>query len=221
MTRRRTGEPATDQIGLFGDDSVPLHFVPEALPDSRKAAAYTLFFGIFVPGDRSGDIARRAEQLRLQHGLRGPCHEPERLHVTLSTVLKNVAWVESALVDACLAAGDSVDWQDLQLRFHGAGGFTNSANPGNSAYVLRCDEPSRRRLLDFYATLSAALRRHAVRHDSLQTPHMTMLYDQPIAEHAIAPIDWTASGFALVLSHVGRHHHQFLRRWPVTAESGG
>lgn len=46
---------------------------------------------------------------------------------------------------------------------------------------------------------------------------MTMLYDnRVIEEHALEPIRWTATEFVLVLSHLGKTHHQWLARWPLT-----
>jgi 2'-5' RNA ligase len=41
-----------------------------------------------------------------------------------------------------------------------------------------------------------------------------MLYDRKlVAEHPIQPIRWTATRFALILSHAGLGHHQWIKEW--------
>jgi 2'-5' RNA ligase len=46
---------------------------------------------------------------------------------------------------------------------------------------------------------------------------MTMMYGvrRAVPEQTIEPIAWTADRFALVLSHVGATHHQWIRQWPL------
>jgi 2'-5' RNA ligase len=48
------------------------------------------------------------------------------------------------------------------------------------------------------------------------TPHMTVLYGQSGAVIApIAPVTWTVSTFALVVSHQGQGRHEVLARYPL------
>ncbi len=45
---------------------------------------------------------------------------------------------------------------------------------------------------------------------------MTMLYDPlVILEHSVEPIGWTATRFALILSHHGLGHHEWLGQWQL------
>ncbi|MDP3820179.1 MAG: hypothetical protein Q8R33_01775 [Burkholderiales bacterium] len=45
---------------------------------------------------------------------------------------------------------------------------------------------------------------------------MTMLYDRHhITQHVTEPICWTATRFALILSHVGIGHHQRIAQWAL------
>ena len=50
---------------------------------------------------------------------------------------------------------------------------------------------------------------------------MTLMYDDKhhSAEHPIEPIHWTATHFALILSHVGLGHHQRIAEWALTDRS--
>jgi hypothetical protein len=42
---------------------------------------------------------------------------------------------------------------------------------------------------------------------------MTLLYDKHhVVVHPIEPVCWTATEIALILSHLGKHHYQWLGR---------
>ena len=69
-------------------------------------------------------------------------------------------------------------------------------------------------------SLAVALRNAGLQSEPSRTPHMTMLYDRRhIAEHAIEPIPWTATRFALIVSHVGLAHHQLIDQWVLAGRT--
>lgn len=65
--------------------------------------------------------------------------------------------------------------------------------------------------------LSLALRRAGLlQANPTNTPNMTMLYDQRVVPaHAIQPLRWKATRFALILSHQGRTHHEWIAQWQL------
>ncbi len=115
------------------------------------------------------------------------------------------------------AAADGIACPPLPIVFDRACSFRNLADPDNNAFVLRCDARSDATVARLRQTLALALRRSGLHPKPSSTPHMTMLYDQQvIPEHPIEPICWTATRFALILSHRGLRHHEWLGHWQLT-----
>jgi 2'-5' RNA ligase len=86
---------------------------------------------------------------------------------------------------------------------------------------LRCNPDGDAAIARLRQSLAVALRRTGLHPDASRTPHMTMLYDpRHVAQHAIEPICWTATRFALILSHVGLGHHQWVAEWPLDTRPG-
>ena len=199
--------------------SLPGFGVPEglfALDDVEHARgrgwAYQLFFAVFPEPADAQRLARLVSTLRARHGLRGQPLRTERLHVTLHTVAGyRTPEVPQAVVDAACAAAGGVSGAAMPVVFDRALSF-----PSSQAYVLRSDAASARGIARLRQELGQALRRAGLRPRPSDTPHMTMLYDPGlVSEHAIEPVHWTATRYALVLSHVGATHHQWIAQWPL------
>ena len=136
---------------------------------------------------------------------------PARLHVTLHAVASFSALVPQVVIDAARAAARGVACAPLPVTFDRAMSFA-----GSKAFVLLGDAASGRGVAFLRQSLAAALRRVGLRPQASRVPHMTMLYDtRLVPEHDIEPLRWTATRYALVLSHVGATHHQWVDQWPL------
>ncbi|WIT13970.1 2'-5' RNA ligase family protein [Paucibacter sediminis] len=191
-------------------------FRPEVINSWRgEPEGYTLFLALFPQPEDAQQIARAAAALRGRHGLTSACLPAERLHITLHAVARFRELIPQAPIDAARAAAARVSCTSLPIVFDHAMSF-----PPSKAFVLRCDASSAAGIARLRQLLALELRRFGLRPDASSTPHMTMLY-QPgfVAEHSIAPIDWIATRYALILSHKGITHHQWLGEWamPPTA----
>lgn len=172
---------------------------------------YKLFLALFPEPDVAQQLGGRASELRLLHGLRSACLAPSRLHITLHTLGDFRTEVPQEIVDAALAAAATVDWPPVPITFDQVMSFMP-----NQGFVLRCDVHSSTAVLRLRQVLALALRHVGLRGARSDTPHMTLLYDpRLVARQPIAPLRWTATRFALVLSHIGLSHHQWLAQWPL------
>ncbi|MCM5678220.1 hypothetical protein M8A51_01600 [Schlegelella sp. S2-27] len=190
----------SDLFDLDGADEVRGH---------RKG--YLLFFAIFPDAADAHRIAAAASDMRIGHGLNGSLLLPERLHLTLHAVASFSTLVPRFIVDAACAAARSVACAPLSVTFDRAMSFA-----GSKAFVLRSDAASDQGIAYLRHSLTVALRRAGLRPRASHTPHMTLLYDtRRIPEHGIEPMRWTATRYALILSHVGATHHQWVDQWPL------
>ena len=218
MFRAEQDDPV-DQLNLLELDSQQpcAVFYPEVVSEpSGTLMGYNLFLAIFPQPELASRVAQRADDLRRQHGLRGHCLKDAHLHMTLHAV----AWFDQQIslqaIEAAKAAATGVRCPPLPIVFDRAGSFRNRVNPHKNAFVLRCDPRSEATVARLRQQLAVALRRSGLRPKPTATPHMTLLYDQAvIAETSIEPIQWTATHFALILSHVGLGHHQWLGEWAL------
>lgn len=203
------------QLSLPGLDSTAQQFMPDAVSSpGGKLLGYNLFLAIFPRPEEADCLAQLAADLRSQHGLRGTPRSPGRLHITLDVVAGFVDTIPQAVVDAAVAASASVVCPPLPIVFDHAMSFTDS-----KAFVLRCNPTSDAAVARLRQSLTQALRRAGLRPEPSSTPHMTMLYDpHHIAQHTIKPVCWTATRFALILSHVGIGHHQWVAQWTLAGQ---
>lgn len=201
-----------EQLGLPGLGAESPMFRPELLRDPGvKLRGYMLFLAIFPVISDGQLIAGDAARLRDRHGLLGEPLAPKRLHVTLHTLIHFRRTLAQSVIDAAKAAAAGVTCPPLHLVFDRALTF-----PANDAFVLRCDSTSDEAVARLRSPLTLALRRVGLRPEPSCRPHMTTLYDsRHVAEYSIDPICWTATRFALIVSHVGLHHHQWLGQWSV------
>ena len=206
-----------DQMSLPGLDTAPTLFQPEVLHGNPgKLLGYKLFLAIFPQPADAQRFSLVEATLRRQHGLTGPCLRIERLHMTLHEVADYAHDVPQQDIDAAKAAAASVVCPPLPIVFDSANSFINHGKPDNNAFVLRCDARSDAAVAKLRLALGSALRRSGLHPKPTGTPHMTMLYDlRLVPAHPIRPLGWTAIRFALILSHQGLTHHEWIDEWQL------
>ncbi len=200
------------QMSLPGLDATAPLFRPDVVPDpGGKLRGYVMFLAIFPEPEDAHHLARMAADLRSVHALAGTPLSPSRLHISLHAIAGFVDTIPQDVVDAVRAASAGVACPSLRIVFDRVLSFTDS-----NAFVLRCTPDSDAAVAQLRQSLAVALRLAGLRPEPSRTPHMTMLYDsRHIPEQAIEPLCWTATRFALVLSHVGIGHHQWIAEWPL------
>lgn len=206
-----------NQLDLHGsgDGASPELFQPEQIPHGNgELFGYNLFLAIVPDEADSQRIGLAGADLRTQDGLRGRHLQDRHLLMTLHAVAGYRRDIPLQDIEAAKAAAASVRCARFNIRFDRVGSFSNRGNPQNNAFVLRCDTSSETSIGLLRQQLAVALRRSGLRPKPTATPHMPLLYDRKVApEHAIEPIQMTATRFALILSHVGLGHHQWLGEW--------
>lgn len=199
----------------FGQDR-PLLFMPSAPTDGagrRRGSllGYGLWMALFPGPEDTRRIANAGAALRAQHGLDEALLPPDRLHVTLLALAGGINPPPQVVVDATVAAAALVACAPLTVDFDRALTFAPS-----NAFVLRCTAHSDEAIARLRNMLAWTLRRRHLRPTLSATPHMTLLYgSRHVDETPIAPICWTATRFALILSHVGTGHHEWIGQWDL------
>lgn len=201
------------QMSLLDSDGPAPQFYPDTLGSGAgPLRGYGLFFAIAAEPKSFEDPAR---QLLRDHGLDrdGMAISADRWHISLHEIAEFPDTIAQAVVDAAIAAASRVSCPPLRLTFDHALSFQH-----NHAFVLRCDPASDAAIARLRKLLKAELVRHGIRPKSSDTPHITLAYDHDrlIPRHPVPPIHWTATHFALILSHVGRTHHQRIAQWALT-----
>jgi 2'-5' RNA ligase len=215
-------------MNLFGLDPPEALFHPETIDDpSGRLRGYTLFYAIVPEGEDALRIVQATENLRSVHGLHGKCLDADRMHITLVAVTHFLHTLRQATVDAAMAAGARVSCPPLPIILDRALSFgSDGASRKKRPFVLRCDARGDQAVAKLRKTLETACKRSGLDPHASATPHMTTLYDsRVIPEQPIEPLRWTASRFALIVSHVGLGHLaccRFRRHLvKVQCETGG
>lgn len=179
-----------------------------------RPLGYGLWLAIFPPPAVAQRIARRAAGLCREHGFSGSVQPAARLHITLLAITGGPEAPPQRVVDAVNDAAALIPCGPVRIVFDRVLTFATSR-----VFVLRCTADSDAGIGRLRQMLATTLRRRALRPSPRPsaTPHMTMMYGtrRTLPEQAIEPIAWTADRFALVLSHVGATHHQWIRQWPL------
>lgn len=192
-----------DTADLFGEAEAP------------KALTDRLFFGLFPDAATAARIAALGEDLRHKHGLKSHVHSVSRLHVTLFH-LGDFPGLPMNLVRSSMAAAEAVKAAPFEVTFDHATSF--SGRPKNRPFILKGSEEGLADLQTYRAALGVSLARAGVKTAGAFTPHVTLLYDDPIIEpDPIAPISWTVRELVLIRSHMGKSIHEPLGRWPLEA----
>lgn len=186
---------------LFGEAEAP------------KALTDRLFFGLFPDGDTAARIAALGEDLRRKHRMKSRVHAVDRLHVTLFH-LGDFPGLPKDLARKATAAAEAMTAAPFEVTFDHATSF--SGRPGNRPFILKGSDDGLAELQAYRTALALALAGQGVKTTGAFTPHVTLLYDDPmIAPDPIAPISWTVRELVLVRSLLGQGVHEHIGRWPL------
>lgn len=198
------------QLEFPGFDRSAEVFVPDTIEvDTRRLRDYLLYLAIFPRPEEAERLGAAAIDICRQLA---PEEEPTpagKLHLTLRVLGRYEAIIPQIDIDRAVAAAASVACPELPIVFDRVGSLQRSGK----ALVWHCDEATR----TGFARLEGALMARLGRRPSNQEPHMTLLYQpgQTFAQQAIDPLRWTATRFALILSHRGLGHHQWIGEWAL------
>lgn len=185
-------------------------------PELAARPTDRLFFAVYPDAQAADEIARLAQMLRAEQGLRGAPLKPERLHLTLHYLGDHVGMPHDVVAAASSAAA-SIAASAFEITLDHVASF--SRRPYNRPCVLRGEEGVES-LVAFQQVLGAALTRFGLGRlvDKRFTPHATLLYDDRLVPlQPVDPISWTVREFVLVDSHLGQSKHVPLARWPLSA----
>lgn len=193
---------------LFGDSPAP---APVPTRRSGPPSRHTRFFALRPAPADATRLDEAARVLRDAHGIAGSAVTGDRLHVTLESI--GFADDDAALVAACRAA-DALRHAPVDVHFDTALSFRGDTLP----FVLQggAGTDGVRRLR---TALGIAMAGHGFRPSPKYEPHLTIGYDRQrlVPRTPIDPIGFRATEFVLIESHVGRSHHEVLRRWTLMA----
>lgn len=196
----------SEQLLLPGIDPPPPPLRrPRAKAQRKERPSHSLFFAIFPGAEDAASIAAQGAHLHDLHALKETPIKPHRLHVTLH----HLGGCETRKVQAALEAAATVAPPSFNVVFDRVMTYANS-----KAFVL-CGEEGVLALADFRQRLGEALADAGFKPERDFTPHMTLAYTRrKIGKHAVEPVRWAASSFALIDSHTGEGVHEVLGHWP-------
>ncbi len=199
--------PISQQLG-FAD------LGPEPVATDR------LFFAVFPDASAGARIARLAQGLLDEHGLKGRPLATERFHVTLHHI-GDYAGLPQGVVDMALAAAAIVDTRPFEVAFDRTGTFVGRMR--NLPVVLR-GTGGVTALTELQRALGTAMMKTGLGRsvNRQYTPHVTLLYDdRSIEEQVVDTISWPVHEFVLVHSLLGKTRHVPLGRFtlPSAVES--
>lgn len=203
-------------MSLTGMDVPQALFHPEAIADpAGRLRGYTMFYAIVPDAGDAQRLALVAAGRRSVLGLHGKCLPADKLHITLGDLGAFSQTLPQTQVDAAMAVAAQVHCPPLPIVFDRALSFGNLQAPRPAApFVLRGDAGSDQAVARLRKMLEAPCKRAGLKVRASTQPHMTMLYDtRVVAEQPIELVQWTATRFALIVSHVGLGHHQRLGQW--------
>lgn len=181
---------------------------------------HRLFFAIFLDAHAAAAAVETAQQLRIQHRLKGRVQPKERLHVTLHWLRDHESLAPELVHAAKNAGARAADGAaPFEVVFDRAESLGEASSPGKRPVVLSGTAGlsalrAFQRLLGG-AMSDAGIGRYA---RSAFKPHMTLLRDEVfVAAHPVRPVRWTVRELVLVDSWQGLGRYEVLARWPVTS----
>ncbi|MFZ4289405.1 2'-5' RNA ligase family protein [Variovorax sp. HJSM1_2] len=210
---------SADQFSLPGmDEDQPNCPLDHVTTTRGSANGYSLFFAIFPEQQDTSQLVAAAAKLQSQHGLKGRLQAAERLHISLYSVASFENELPQRVVDAAIRAAESVACSCIPIVWNRAAHY-----PHGDGFMLLADEATQQAVAYLQKALGLALQRTNVKGArSTGHAHMTLLYDSgavPLESPLVAPITWTATRFALVISHKGLSHYQWIGEWPLQSAS--
>ncbi len=181
--------------------------------EASKTPTDRLFLGLFPDAATAATIAGLGEDLKRRHGLKKPVHAPDRLHITLFHI-GDFAGLPLDLVRRTVAAAEAMKAAPFEVTFDHATSF--SGRPGNRPFILKGSDEALSDLQTYRTGLGLALAGEGVKTTGPFTPHVTLLYDDPmIAPDPIPPVSWMVRELVLIRSHMGKSIHEPLGRWAL------
>jgi len=184
--------------------------------DEGLESGCTYFFALMPEGRALQQIGeQRANAVHAVQAARPSPVEDHRLHLTICTP-KTLKRLRAPFEESLKRAGDDVVASAFGLRFDGFDTFTGGFD--QSCLVLRSDAMTSERVQTLKNAIGEALFRHGFGWDkSSLSPHVTLYYANEVAppEGLGEPIDWDVNEFVLIRSHVGKHRHDVIGRWPL------
>lgn len=174
-----------------------------------------LFFALFPDDAARAAIARLADEVGRQHGLRGAALKRERFHITLHH-LGDYAGLPAAVVEGAQRAAAHVVATPFDVVFDRVKSFAGRAQKKPCVLVGAQGDTKLQRLRRQLGEclIEAGLGKHVTREF---TPHVTLRYERILVpEQPVAPIAWTVREFALVHSLLGRTEHRIVQRWTLS-----
>ena len=181
--------------------------------DTAQPPTDRVFFAIFPDADAAARIARLAQHLRGEHGLKGKPLAPERLHVTLHH-LGDYVGLPRGVVAAAREAAAAVVRPPFDVTFDRVVSFGGSRNRP----LVLCGGDGLAALTAFQQALGTAMAKAGLGRwaEPHFKPHVTLLYDNGgVAEQAVETIGWSVRQFVLVHSLLGQTRHVPLAHWPL------
>jgi 2'-5' RNA ligase len=174
------------------------------------------FFALMPKGCTQQQIGERRESATraLRVGRSTPVDD-HRLHLSLCTP-KTLKRLRAPFEESLLRAGAEVKAPAFGLRLDGFDTFNGGF--GQPCLVLRSDATSSVHVQALKDGLGKALFNHGFGWDGgTLAPHVTLLYADDIASPGdpVEAVEWHVDEFVLVRSHVGKHQHDIIGRWPL------
>lgn len=141
-----------------------------------------------------------------------------RLHVSLLMIDREfegpLPRVKVALVERVLA---DVEWPRTELHFDQVATLPGPRSRQPLVLLSTRPQPSLSHLFEKLVTVLADAG-VAQRGEYTFLPHMTLLYDERVVEaRPLEPLQWTATRFDLIHSHIGLSRYDHLASWPLPA----
>ncbi len=201
-----------EQISFPGSDSSPRPVRPVDPTDK-------LFFAVMPEASAAVRIRQLAQDLRLQHALRGLALPAGQLHISL-VGLGNHVGLPLNLSEATEAVSQLAQ-NAFKVQFNNVLSFRyKSRISGGYPFVL-CGDEGVIGLETLHQGLMDALSHTRFRGmRGSFTPHVTLLYDyRQVSAHTVDPIEWRVHEFVLLRRHINQHRpYSVLGRWPLLSK---
>ena len=198
-----------EQMSFLGSD-----FLPK--PSAHIDPTDTLFFAVMPEASAAVRIRQLAQDLRLQHALRGLPLPAGQLHISLFGLGSHVGLPLDLPV--ATEAASQLAQNAFKVQFNNVLSFRyKSRISGGYPFVL-CGDEGVIGLETLHQGLIDALSHTKFRGvRGSFNPHVTLLYDdRQVPAHTVEPIEWDVHEFVLLRRHINQHRpYSVLGRWPL------
>jgi 2'-5' RNA ligase len=188
----------------------------ETMP--RPSIINSLFLALFPDGGIAQHMVGLGAGFKKKHGLTGRLRPLDHLHLTLHWI-DDYPEIPNSVVEAVGQACESISSRTAPFEVTLDCALSFGRGSVKRPLVLAGNESHNRALSEFHQQLLAELVkcRCLGKGKAKLEPHVTLLYDKPIAECPVAPVSWRAEEIVLVCSEVGATRYQRLGQWKLRA----